>query len=181
MMIKRAVSLMLFMFAAGLPLAGCMSYTHTFEGQDAQQVWSALVAVAETPNYDSDDPQQRWLVKENHVWVDEGEARIEIYRELDRVLHRPGAKPERQQRTWRFNVELESQNPPVAVFFCRDYVVPVRVEREADRYFLEVWEILVGAPAAPPAADQPPADDTPAEPDLPVVDVDELEPVDGDG
>ena len=65
---------------------------------------AALIAVAETPDYSSDDPNERWIVDENHVAVFDEERRIEIYRKLDRMLHRPGAKPIRQDRTWRFRL-----------------------------------------------------------------------------
>jgi hypothetical protein len=135
--------------------SGCTTVREPFPGRDPGQVWTALIAVAQDPDYDDPDPTKRWRVKENHVYVDDETARLEIYRELDRVLHRPGAKPLRESRTWRFQVMLDSGDaeagyPPEATFMSRGWGVPSHAQDEADRYFREVREVLSGARALVP-------------------------------
>jgi hypothetical protein len=126
-------------------LAGCTTAREPFPGQDPAQVWRALVAVAESPSYDDPDPARRWTVRQNSVWIDEGTDRIEIYRELVRILHEPRKTPRRDERTWRFRVILDrSTSPPTAEFIGRDLAVPSHVWNEAVLYFDDVWGILGG-------------------------------------
>ncbi len=96
-----------------LVAGGCTSIERTFDGYRSDQVWTAMVAAAETPAYAD------WTVAANDVWVDESAQRIEIYRHLRRVLYRPGADPHRETQTWRFEVRLRGRNPPTANFISR--------------------------------------------------------------
>jgi hypothetical protein len=123
-------------------LAGCAGIKHTFEDQDAEHVWKAMVAVAEQPRYDD------WTIVANDVWVDEADHRIEIHRSLDRRLHAPQAKPRREQRTWRIEVRLLGTDPPQATFASRTTSVPMQLQAEASRYFDDVAEVLSGLPGA---------------------------------
>ena len=133
-----------------LPLAGCATVRQSFPGSTADQVWTALVVVAERPQYDD------WTVPTNEVWVDEPNRRIEVYRRLQRVLYRPGAGPHRERRTWRFEIRLESTDPPEAVFESRGWGVPAQAQIEGGRYFSDVLNLLTGYPAPqPPPAPQP--------------------------
>jgi hypothetical protein len=128
--------------------AGCTSVQQGFPGETSESVWKAMCAVAETPDYVSDpDPARRWVLTKNEVFVDDEALRIEIFRELDRVLHRPGARPLREQRTWRFRIELEEkENTPVATFFSRGFAIPLKAQDEAARYYDDVWKLLGGRP-----------------------------------
>ena len=140
--------------AAMLPvvllLAGCATVRQSFPGSTADQVWTALVVVAETPQYDD------WTVPTNEVWVDEPNRRIEVYRRLQRVLYRPGAGPHHERRTWRFEIRLEPTDPPEAVFESRGWGVPAQAQIEGGRYFSDVLNLLSGYPAPqPPPAPQP--------------------------
>lgn len=130
-----------------LPLAGCATVRQSFPGSTADQVWTALVTVAERPQYDD------WTVPTNDVWVDEPNRRIEVYRRLQRVLYRPGAGPHRERRTWRFEIRLEPTDPPEAVFESRGWGVPAQAQIEGGRYFGDVLNLLSGftAPQPPPA------------------------------
>jgi len=133
-----------------LPLAGCATVRQSFPGSTADQVWTALVVVAERPQYDD------WTVPTNEVWVDEPNRRIEVYRRLQRVLYRPGAGPHRERRTWRFEIRLEPTDPPEAVFESRGWGVPAQAQIEGGRYFSDVVNLLSGYPAPqPPPAPQP--------------------------
>ena len=125
---------------SALILGGCASVKHTFADQDVEQVWKAMVTVAEQPRYDD------WAVVANDVWVDEAGRRIEIHRRLDRQLHLPGAKPQREQRTWQFEVRLLETDPPEAKFGSRSAAVPTDVQAEASRYFDDVLDLLSGLP-----------------------------------
>jgi hypothetical protein len=124
------------MAAAG----GCTSVDRSFDGYGRDQVWTAMVAAAETPAYVD------WKVATNDVWVDEADRRIEIYRNLRRVLYRPGADPLRETRTWRFEVRLDEGDPPTAIFVSRGAGLPTDAQHEANRYFLDVQDLLLGVP-----------------------------------
>ncbi len=182
---KRTTITLTGLLLASLWLTGCTQVRQSFPGKDPGQVWTAMVAVANTPDYSDPDPAQRWQVKENRVWIDEETARIEIYRELDRVLNLASAKPRREHRTWEFQILYEGGDPPSATFVSRGWGVPMQAADEGDRYFADVWDMLGGpvedAPA-PQAEEAIPADDAEpaAEPDgKPIVDVEELEPTGG--
>ena len=52
-------------------LVGCSTTsTQVFEGYGDDQVWSALVAAAQSPEYDD------WKIAENQVFVDEAGRRV---------------------------------------------------------------------------------------------------------
>jgi hypothetical protein len=124
-----------------LVAAGCTTVERTFDGYGSDQVWTAMVATARTPAYAD------WKVAANDVWVDESEYRIELYRQLRRVLYRPGADPHHETQTWRFEVRLEDQTPPKASFVSRGVGLPTDAQYEADRFFLDVHDLLMGVPA----------------------------------
>jgi hypothetical protein len=187
----RLVRLSALALLIGFPLAGCASVTRAYPGEDPGQVWTALVAVARTPDYDDPDPNSRWTVRENEVREFRDEGRIEIYRRLARHLHRPDTITRPERRTWRIRVVLDAGEPPTARFTIRGWTIPARVIEEGERYFDDVRRLL-GAPPpdlAPlpdaPAPEPPPADAAPAEPppDPPapddgpdLIDLDEVEP-----
>ncbi len=123
-------------------LCGCASVKQSFPGHAPEQVWAAMVAVARTPSYESPHPGKTWTVVTNEVWVDEPEARIEIFRRLSRSVPRPGAEPKFQQREWRFQVRLKSSDPPAATFVSRSGSVPMHARAEAERYFADVRSLL---------------------------------------
>lgn len=85
MPVKRSAIVLVPLVTAGI--AGCASVEREFDGSPTNQVWSALVAAAESPEYDGPDPADRWTVVENEVWIAPEEGRIEIYRRLKRYLH----------------------------------------------------------------------------------------------
>lgn len=123
-------------------LCGCTSIKQSFPGHAPQHVWAAMVAVARTPNYESPDPDKTWTVVTNEVRLYEPEARIEIFRRLFRSVPRLGAEPQSQQREWRFQIRLESSDPPAATFVSRGGSVPMHAHAEAERYFADVRSLL---------------------------------------
>ena len=135
---KITSRLMVVLLAVSM-LLGCTTVHQEFAGLPSDQVWTALVAVAESPDYDD------WTVTENEVWVDEAAQRIEIYRRLRRVIHQPAYKARRENREWRFQVIFE---PPLATFTSRGMGVPSHAQDEADRYFEDVLDMLGGMPVA---------------------------------
>lgn len=138
------------MFTRSLPillivlLCGCTTTRHAFEGYEAEEVWTAMVAVANTPNYNLGDPADRWTVRENQVWVDEERNRIEILRRVERVLYRPASRPEHQDREWKIQILLEEHDPPTVSFRARNVGVPSHAWDEAERYFAEMRDLLAG-------------------------------------
>ncbi|MCP3902315.1 MAG: hypothetical protein GY715_01655 [Planctomycetes bacterium] len=174
----------------GLLVTGCTRMHQTYPGHDPDLVWTALVAVAQTPDYadDPDDDEETWVVKENSVWVDAPNSRIEVYRELDRFLHRDNVKPLRQHRAWRFQIVMHRTDPPRAIFTSRGFAVPTQAAVEARRYFADVNDILeYGASSGAETSDaEEPADERVVPvvttrpdtdfPDAPIADIDALEP-----
>jgi hypothetical protein len=118
------------------------------EGRDPDQVWNAMIAVAQEPDYlSSEDVAQRWIVRSNEVAADAdapGGGRIEVFRRLERELHMPGAPVRHETREWKFNIVLEQRDPPLILFRARNASVPAHVWAEAERYFNEVQAFLEG-------------------------------------
>ncbi len=138
---KITSRLMVVLLAVSM-LVGCTTVHQDIAGLPSDQVWTALVAVAESPDYDD------WTVTENDVWVDEATQRIEIYRRLRRVIHQPASKARRENREWRFQVIFEPTDPPGATFTSRGLGVPSHAQDEGERYFLDVLDLLGGMPPA---------------------------------
>ena len=137
----RTVTLsVLVLLLAGM--SGCTSVTRVFPDRPAEQVWTAMLAAAEQPDYLSGPPEKRWHVRENLVHVDDTERRLEIYRELDRYLVRGDAPPIRERSQWRISIELEDGTPPRATFHNRGLAVHMNAVSEAERYFADVEALL---------------------------------------
>jgi hypothetical protein len=167
-----------------VPLTGCTSKRQAYPNHSPGQVWTAMQAVAESPEYDD------WHLTANEVWVDEEQARIEVYREVRRTLHRPRSKPVNQRRTWRLRFVLEDEDPPTVRVVSRGMGVPAHALQEADRYLIDVRRMLqteyaAAVPHRPepspeeadPLAPQPEPRDAQREPAgvVPPVDVDDLD------
>ncbi len=126
-------------------LIGCASESRSYPGYTQQQVWTAVVAVSRNPDYsDPLDPTNRWTVVRNDAWVDEPNHRVEIQRELRRVLIRDGAKPLHESREWMFTVEMEPRERPVVHFTIRGTRIPAHGWREEDRFFTDLGSFLEG-------------------------------------
>jgi hypothetical protein len=145
---------------AGL-LGGCATESATFEGRPRDQVWTAMVAVAEQPEYAD------WRMLDNLVAVDPEQEKIVVYRALRRVAVRPGADKVRQDREYQFEISLEPENPkqpdaPAKVVFATlQPIMPSRLTDEAERYFASVAELLGEVKETPqpkPLATEPPRD-----------------------
>ncbi len=136
----KITSGLMVVFLAVLTLFGCTTVHQEFAGLPSDQVWTALVAVAQSPNYDD------WTVTDNDVWVDEAAQRIEIFRRLRRVIQQPAYKAWRENREWRFQVIFEPTDPPLATFTSRGLGVPSHAQHEGERYFQDVLELLGGMP-----------------------------------
>lgn len=137
--------------ALAAALCGCTSRSQVFEGYADDQLWTAMVATARTPEYDD------WKLTENEVFVDESGRRVEIYRVLRRTLVSPYADARRETAEWRFQVALSDEDgAPMVDFTARQAAIPAHVWTEADRYFAQM-RTLLGPPAAKAAPSEPPA------------------------
>lgn len=172
---------MLAIVTAVIGLTGCATLHETYGGKDPQQVWTAMVAVAQNPSYYDD-----WLIGQNNVWADDANWSIHLYRELRRDVIGPASGPRRESRTLKHDVTLlDSDEGPVIRFKSRNLDVPVRAYAEAELYFEDVWELLGGRPVEPaahehqeqpdagPDTDQP-EEDEPDEGDDELIDIDSL-------
>lgn len=125
-------------------LAGCASRSAVFPDRPREQVWTAMVAVAERPDYAD------WRMLENEVAVEPEVSRILIYRTLRRDLVTPGIPVRRQDREMQIEIRLLETDPPQAVFATTVATLPARVDEEATRYFQSVRELLGEPPPLPP-------------------------------
>lgn len=131
-------------------LSGCTTRSATFDGYSDDQVWSAMVAAAESPDYDD------WKIRQNEVFVDASARRLEVYRLLKRLYVTPYSDPRKEDREWRIQVMLtptEEGESPTVDFTARQVTVPAHVWQEAERYFAQVRSLL--GPPAPPARIEP--------------------------
>ena len=135
--------------------SGCTSRTQTFDGCSAERLWPAMVATARTPEYSD------WKVMDNHVYANDGEHVIEVFRTLKRTRVQPYSPERQEEKTWKFQIQLEgASDSPTVRFSARQFAVPDHVWREADRYFAQVRGTLEGPahPAATPAKSSASAD-----------------------
>ncbi|MCA9296469.1 MAG: hypothetical protein KC983_08125 [Phycisphaerales bacterium] len=140
-------------------LGGCKSsVTREFDGHQAADVWTAMTAVAEQPDYQSGPYDQRWTVVRNDVFIDDANRRIEIDRELKRILQRPRTREERQDDHWTIRVTMVREDPPTVTFLDRGWHLPTDSQYEAERFFAEMREVL-GPRALPDDAALMPLDD----------------------
>lgn len=122
---------------------GCSTPTRTWSDQNRETVWTAMVAAAEAPEYESDDPRKRWIVTENNVDANPDRGRIRIHRILARSLKLPKQLTQSDRRDWMFEIYLLPSNPPTVTFEALDAgLVRVRTLDEAERYFSLVEKIL---------------------------------------
>lgn len=124
-------------------MTGCTTLEESYAGRDASQVWTAMVAAAENPEYYSD-----WFIMANDVWADDATGRIEIHRVIERDVVKPRMKPQHQKRTWQHQIYLiEDETGPLVTFRSRGWGVPVLAREEALNFYADVWEILGGKSA----------------------------------
>jgi len=65
---------------------GCSTPQHSWQNSQRNTVWTAMVAAANAPDYESEDPRKRWIVLENLVDVDASTSKILVHRLLGRSL-----------------------------------------------------------------------------------------------
>ena len=124
-------------------LQACSSPTRTWVGHSPDEVWTAMIAVAQAPEYHSDNPRKRWHVFENDVVVDSDFGAIRIHRVLRRSMKLPMQPVQRDDREMIFEISLKNQLPPITEFNeLSAQLVPVRTLDEAERYFNQVDELL---------------------------------------
>lgn len=134
-----------FLLLLSVCMVGC-GVDATFPGRDPDQLWRALKAVAEQPEYGHQDPTKEWTLVENVVRVDEELRRIDIDRRVKRLLHRPRTKDLYEDVHWSFQVQQYPTDPPSVHFQANEPELPTKVQFEGDRYFTEVRFLLSGLP-----------------------------------
>lgn len=173
-MTTRLARIAFVLLAASL-FSGCVSYERTYPGRTQQQVWTAMISVAEQPNYDSEE-WGKWHVMTNNVWVDESGARIEVSRHLRRSVYNAGmVKPDQQERTYELTFSLRGSTEPTVRCSMRGFEIPAEAFTESQRYFDDVGELLMGMPMpmashAAPEMEEAPADEAESAP----VDIDDM-------
>lgn len=128
-------------------IAGCTSKSAVFPGRTPEQVWTAVVAVAEQPEYD------RWVVVENNVWVDPTNDRVEVDRTLKRDLHRQDSPAVREVEQLKMQIVLERTEPPAITATMRNQMIRAKAIIAIDHFFDEVRDLLGGGVAKDMATD----------------------------
>ncbi len=124
-------------------LNGCSSPTRIWEGVDRSMVWTAMVAVAESPEYKSSDPRKRWFVTQNNVVADAQSGSIEIHRTLRRSFQLPRQREQTDFREYFIEITLHPTHPTQTTFdLLNKQLIPVRSQEEADRFFSQVDSLL---------------------------------------
>ena len=132
-------------------MVGC-SIKESFPGSTSDQVWTAMKATAQSPDYQDAHYTKRWTIIDNFVDIDEESHVIEIDRSLERVLQRPMTNPLYEKSSWIFTVELIDGDPPVASIHNRGVSLPTKFQFEAERFFSEM-RMLLKSPDSDPAVD----------------------------
>lgn len=131
-------------------VTGCTTKSAVFPGRTPEQVWTAIVAVAEQPHY------EKWVVVENHVWVDPTYDRVEIQRKLKRDLHRQESPPVREVESLEMQIVLERTEPPAVTATLRNPMIRGKAVMAIEHFFNELRELLDGSVAVERAADATP-------------------------
>ncbi len=125
---------------------GCSTPQHSWQNSQRNTVWTAMVAAANAPDYESEDPRKRWIVLENLVDVDASTSKILVHRLLGRSLQLPRQNEQVDNREWIFTIRLLPNNPPTATFdSMQPTFIPARLLDEANRYFATVDGLLQSA------------------------------------
>ena len=126
-------------------LSGCSApMQQTFPEIDRSHLWTAMVATAMAPQYESDNFRERWIVAENEVELHPKQGQIDVKRIIHRSLQLPRQRPQRDRRDILFSVYLLPTTPPTIEFVSHNSkFLPVRSLNEAQRYFDAVEALLV--------------------------------------
>ena len=124
-------------------LGGCSTPERTWAGHSRDVVWTAMLAVAQSPEYDHQNAKQRWQVLENDVNQDSNAGIIKVRRTIRRAIRLPRQEVQRDFREIIFQVVLLPKEPPVTVFEALSFqYVPVRSVEESTRFFNQMDELL---------------------------------------
>lgn len=165
--VRRPVARVAILALAVLAAAGCRVQERAYPDHSPATVWAAVRAVAQTPDYATVDPADRWNVDRNEVLLDEAAGRLEIHRELSRTHLRTRGDQFVERRRWKLGVTVSPMGAAVATddaesveaaevaaaptgtivrLASRGPAIPMQVHLEAERFFDQVRELLA-APA----------------------------------
>ena len=160
-MTTRLIACLIGSVAAAL-VCGCSIKT-TFPGRSTDQVWHAMVATAETPEYGPADHPMTWHVVTNDVITSPTTWSVSVHRIVERTIPHIGRPPTYQERLWNFEVALEDINPPTATFTVPDGALPAWVHEEATVFFDQVRSLLRSPPVRDTTPTRPEIEVLPAE------------------
>ena len=124
-------------------LGGCSAPERTWTGHKRDVVWTAMLAVAQSPEYGHQNSKQRWQVLENDVNQDSSSGIIKVRRTIRRAFRLPRQEVQHDFRELIFQVVLLPKEPPATVFEELSFqYVPVRSTEEAARFFNQMDRLL---------------------------------------
>ena len=124
-------------------LVGCSTPERSWAAHSRDVVWTAMLAVAQSPEYDHQNAIQRWHVLENDVNQDSNAGIIKVRRTIRRAIRLPRQEVQRDFREIIFQVVLLPKEPQVTVFEALSFqYVPVRSVEESTRFFNQMEELL---------------------------------------
>jgi|TARA_B100000315_G_scaffold209660_1_gene205543 site-specific DNA-cytosine methylase len=126
-----------------LCLASCSTPQQSWPNQSKEVVWTAMVAVANSPDYGAPDPRKRWIVVKNKVDANSQTGKILVNRTIARSLQLPLQIEQNEERSWLFDIQLlPNQIPTVTFDTVKQPMVPAQVHDEANRYFEQINELI---------------------------------------
>ncbi len=125
-------------------LFGCTTnLQRTYPKTNRSLLWTAMVAVAESPEYQAENVLKRWIVVENNVNANASLGIIEVRRILARSLQLPLQEVQNDRRNILFTVYLLPGELPTLKFVSLgSQMIPARGVNESERYFTAVEEML---------------------------------------
>jgi len=126
-------------------LAGCSApMQRTYSHVERSHLWTAMVAIANAPEYDTEAILNRWIVLENEVELNPRQGQIDVKRIISRSFRLPRQKQQFDTRDVLFSVYLLPTNPLTIEFIQHNAkFFPVRGETEAARFFSGVEAMLM--------------------------------------
>ena len=123
---------------------GCTTnLQRTYPKTNRSLLWTAMVAVAESPEYQAENVLNRWIVVENNVNANASLGIIEVRRILARSLQLPLQEVQNDRRNILFTVYLLPGELPTLKFVSLgSQMIPARGVNESERYFTAVEEML---------------------------------------
>ena len=130
-------------FLAIILLSSCSASSKTWKGYSSDEIWTAMIAVAKSPDYSADNPRNRWHVLENVVQINTEDSEIKIHRILRRSIKLAMQSVQVDNREMILKISLENNEFPEVKFEeLSSQIIPARALNESHLFFNQLDELL---------------------------------------